>query len=134
MTYRSNQHRAPGGGRRHGPTASALLRAVEREMDHLARAARHGTLEDLVPLAIPHGPLLANLHALHQDLCNQAASARAADLPGPAPTFTPITVTLIDTVGLPQPTVPERVARARSASAAPPTPPAVRRPPTAPNH
>jgi hypothetical protein len=127
-------HRAAGGGGHRGPTASALLRAVERELDHLARAARNGALEDLVPLAIPHGPLLANLQALYQGLRNSAAPTGVAGPPRPAATFTPITVALAGSaVGLPQRTLPERVARARSASAAPPPLPGARRPPAASN-
>jgi hypothetical protein len=90
-----------------------LLRAVEREIDHLVLTARRGTLNGLEPLAIPHGPLLANLRALRSDL-GDSSTPSAADPPRPAPAYTPINVDLMDApVELPRCSAAERIVRAR---------------------
>jgi hypothetical protein len=89
----------------------ALVRAVEEEIEHLTLAASRGTLDALEPLAIPHGPLLANLHALHTDLVNNV-NPTAAGSPRPAATITPINLDLAF-VHSSRRSAAERIARAR---------------------
>ena len=95
------------------PAAIALVRAVEREIDHLTLAASRGRLDDLEPLAIPHGPLLANLHALHESLRTRNSLASTVRSRRAAAVFTPIPVDFAITPALPpRYSVDERISRA----------------------
>lgn len=111
MTHRSTQRDTTRNGRRRSPAVIALVGAVEQEIEHLALAASRGTLDALEPLAIPHGPLLANLHALRSDLVN-STNPSAADPPRPAAVIIPIKLDLAP-VHLSRCSAAERIARAR---------------------
>jgi hypothetical protein len=79
------------------PTATALLHAVALEMHHLACAAHDGTLDMVESLAIPHGPLLANLDMLRRNLYGEDTLASVPDSLRPIAVFIPLGIHNSDT-------------------------------------
>jgi hypothetical protein len=116
MTHHVTHHDAE--PYRRSPTATALVHAVAAEMQHLACAASLGELDGLVPLAIPHEPLLANLHALRRDLT--AGHRHPGDRVPRTITFIPIAPMSTQVPAhLPLRNAAERIARATERRAEP---------------